>query len=226
MTQATWEREVFRATLMERFDSVLYPVNLFALLDRLPELGWVVEDRIEDEEGIRTKAPKRGNLRILIDQGNKTLGVTGNDLAEVLSGYRELRDAVRELSDFSPLTTTDYAELRYVGQIKRLGTNPLEVLTEWWSHAERVTQLGARLSELLPSGATTLVPYGVRFAPSGFDANRPNWTELSLVPVSTAGHARFNFDLLFRNEDPSVTEQVAESADEAIELALNELGRS
>ena len=222
----TWEREVFRATLMERFDSVLYPINLFALLDRLPELGWVVEDRVDDEEGLRVKPPKRGNLRVLIGQEHKTLGVTGNVLSEVVVGYQELLDAARELTDFSPLVTTDYVELRYVGQTKRRNVKPTEALGQWWSRTGYASDLGSRLAELLPSDSTTLAPYGLKFAPAGVDANRSNWTELTLQPVSIAGHVRFHFDLLYRHQDAAVTVGVAESADTAIDLALDEIARS
>ena len=225
MPQTNWERTPLRVTLLERFDSVLYPVNLLPLLDRVPQLGWVVEERIEDDQGIRTKPPKRGNLRLLMDQASKTLGVAGNDVADVISGYRELRKAARELSDYSPTVETDYVELRYIGQMRKQGVDPTEVLGRWWSGVDRIDGLGRLLADSLPSNATAFAPYGIRFAPSGLDANRQNWAELTLVPVNTAGRARFHFDLLYRNEESEVTEGVAERADDLIERVLNQIMR-
>lgn len=223
MPKTDWKRVVLRVTLIERFDSVLYPVNLLPLLDRVPELGWVVEDRVEDDEGIRTKAPKRGNLRLAVDQKNKTLGVDGNDIADVLAGYREIREVARELSDYSPSVDTDYVEFRYIGQASRQGIDPTEVLARWWSGVDQLDGLGRLLGEALPSDVEGFAPYGIRFAPSGVDANRQNWAELTLSPVNTAGRALFHFDLLYRNEESEVTEKVAETADDLIERALNQI---
>lgn len=225
MQQTNWERVPLRVTLMERFDSVLYPVNLLPLLDRVPELGWVVEERIEDPEGIRTKVPKRGNLRLLMDQASRTLGVTGNDIADVIGGYRELREAARELSDYSPSVETDYVEFRYIGQVRKEGIDPTEALARWWSGVDQINELGRLLADSLQSDATAFAPYGIRFAPSGLDANRQNWAELTLAPVNTAGQARFHFDLLYRNEESEVTEGVAETADNLIERVLNHIVR-
>lgn len=223
MPKSEWERVSLRVALIERFRSVLYPVNLLPLLDRVPELGWVVEERVEDEQGIRTKAPRRGNLRLAIDQANKTLGVDGNDVADVLAGYRELRETARELSDYGPSVQTDYVEFRFIGQARKQGVVPTEVFAQWWSSIEQADTLGRLLGEALPSDAGGLAPYGLRFAPAGLDANRPNWTELTIGPVNTAGHARFHFDLLYRNQDSEVTEKIAEAAEVLIERALDQI---
>jgi len=225
MAQTNWERIPLRVTLLERFDSVLYPVNLLPLLDRVPELGWVVEERVEDEQGIRTKTPKRGNLRLIMDQGNKTLGVTGNDIADVVAGYRELRQAAQEVSDYSPTVETDYVEFRYIGQVRRQGVNPTDVLGRWWSGIDKAEKLGRLLADSLQSDAETFAPYGIRFAPHGLEPNRQNWAEFTVVPVNTAGQARFHVDMLYRNEKSEVTEAVAEAADDLIERVLYEVTR-
>lgn len=212
-----------QATLIERFDSVLYPVDITTLLDRLPELGWLVPRRADDEQGISlTDAPTKGNSRLRINMGNKTLGVTSNDLNETLETYRELRQSIRDLGELSPEVRTDYVEFRYIGWIKGQ-SSPVQVFSSWWSGYERVVALGKHLGTCLPTEVEALSPYGIRFSPAGLDANRPNWAELSLVPLSTAGTQLYSFDLLFRNEDSKTVESVAETAHDLLESAIRTL---
>lgn len=219
-------RYIWQATLVERFDCVLFPIDVAALVDRLPELGWIVPRRVETSETVTLpEIPSKGNARLRLDTGNKTIGVTSNDLTDTLTIYRELRKFVRELSDFSPEVRTDYVELRYTGWMKDQ-SNPVEVLTTWWSGNERVSRLGRLLASRLALEAEPLAPYGLRFAPVGLDANRPNWAELTITPVNIAGNHRYSFDLIFRNEDSTVTEQVAESADFVLEQVLEELEKA
>jgi hypothetical protein len=96
----------------------------------------------------------------------------------------------------------------------------LQVFPAWWGEYARATKLGEFLGDQLPSGAPSLRPYGIRFAPVGLDANRPNWAELVITPLNISGHQYYHFDLIFRNEDPAVTEGVAESADELLDSTL------
>jgi len=210
-------------SLIERFDAVLYPVDMLALLDHLPELGWVVRRRMTEEGSLNLRgAPTKGNTHLRSDPGNKTLGVAGNDLAEVLTTFRELKGLVETLFEFPPEVTTDYLEFRYVGWIRR-ESNPTEVFSSWWDGNQRVSQLGDFLQARLPNDASTLSPYGIKFAPARLEPNRPRWTELSITPQNIAGNHRYYFDLLFRHEDRTVCEGVAESADQLLDTTINML---
>ena len=212
-----------QANLIERFDAVLYPFDVSTLLDRLPELGWVVPRRTDDEQGMSlAEAPSKGNCRLALNVGNKTLGVRSNDLNEALETYRELRQSIRDLGDLPPEVSTDYVELRYIGWI-RGQARPVQVFATWWSADERVVALGKRLGSRLPTDVESLSPHGIRFSPAGLDANRPNWAELQLVPLNTAGTQLYYFDLLFRNEDPAIVESVAEDAQELLESVIRSL---
>lgn len=212
-----------QATLIERFDSVLYPVDLRTLLDRLPELGWLVPLRADEDQGISlTDAPTKGNSRLRINMGNKTLGVTSNDLSEALENYRELRQSILDLGHLSPEVKTDYVEFRYIGWI-RGQSSPVQVFSSWWSGYERVVALGKHLGARLSTDVEALSPHGIRFAPAGLDANRPNWAELTLVPLSMSGTQLYSFDLLYRNEDSEMVEAVAETADDLIESVIGTL---
>lgn len=212
------------AALIERFDSVLYPVDIPTLLDRLPELGWLVSRRADDQRGSisLTDAPTKGNSKLRMDVGNKTLGVVSNDLNETLETYRELRQSIRELGELAPEVRTDYVEFRYSGWI-RGQASPVQAFSSWGSGDERVVALGRQLGTRLPTDVETLSPYGIRFSPAGLDANRPNWAELSIVPLSTSGTQLYSFDLLFRNEDWETVESVAEAADNLLGSVIGTL---
>jgi hypothetical protein len=115
--------------------------------------------------------------------------------------------------DVSPTWGTDYLEFRYIGWMKGK-SSPVQVFASWWSGNERVSRLGTSLADCLPTDAASMGPYGVRFAPSGLDANRPNWSELTIIPQNVAGNTRYTFYLIYSNQDRSITERVAESADD------------
>ena len=227
MTESSqlWQRVVLRAVLIERFDAVLYPIDLVTLIDRLPGEGWVTPEPVIDEQSLRIEPPVKGGVRLQVDQSNKTLGVWGRDLSETLDAYQQIRALSRELFEFPPAVRTDYVEFRYVGYLKGSG-HPLETFERWWSAYERLDLLGRSLGNRLPTDANRLAPYGIRLAPSGLDANRPNWVELQITPLNTSGHSRYFFDLIFRNEESDVTENVVASADSIIEDAVSELERT
>ena len=177
----------------------------------------------EERGGITlTDTPSKGNTRLRLNLGGKLLGVASNDLSEAIATYRELRVLVRELGDLPPKVRTDYVEFRYIGWI-RGQASPVQVFSSWWSGNERVAALGTYLGNHLPSDAETLSPHGIRFAPSGSEANRPNWAELLVTPLNTAGTELYHFDLLFRNEESATTESVAESADDLLDSVIRTL---
>ena len=209
--------------ITERFDSVLYPLDVRSLIDRLPEHGWVVPKfRVEEEAISYEGPPTRGNTRLRLDTGNKTLGVSGNTISEVLSGFRELRELAMEGLELAPGVRSQYTELRYRGWVSD-GSNPVEILTSWWASAEQVSQLGRFLGGRLPGDAERLTQYGIKFAPTGQDPNRANWVELSIQPVNYAGNQRYSVELLFRHADTTRVEQVAEEIEELLTATLERL---
>ena len=214
---------VANLSLIERFASVLYPLDLGELLQWLPEAGWVVP-QASPEESVRGQheLATKGNTRLSVDMGNKTVGVRGDDLAETIANFRELRERVHEWLDVESKVTTDYVELRYVGWINGQ-SSPIETFHSWWADSQLTGQLGAFLGERLPSDSETMSPYGIRFASGRLDANRSNWSELTITPASFAGNRRFHFDLIYRNQDPSATEGVAEAANDLLTATLERL---
>lgn len=220
----SFEIHPFQATLIERFRAVLYPIDLVTLFDLLPQQSWIVPSRRFDEQGNQRldTLPSKGNARLRADPGNKTIGVDGNDVSEVLKVFRELREFVRKTHDLSPEVVTDYVEFRYIGWAKG-SSNPAETFRAWWGGSERVSSFGALLAKYLPAHGNAFGPYGLRFALSGLDANRPNWGEVQIVPQNISGHLRYAFDILFRDEVAAVAEGVAEQADDLLRAALRHL---
>ncbi|HEU0022618.1 MAG TPA: hypothetical protein VFR55_13240 [Dehalococcoidia bacterium] len=219
-----WVRQITHITIIERYDTVLYPIDQITLFDRLPELGWLVSRRMDDQGTFSLESmPSKGNSHLRLDRGNKSIGIIGNHLAEVLASYKELTGVVRELFDFAGEVGTDYVEFRYIGRLNG-SSRPVETFASWWAEAGRAAELGSFLADKLPSDAVTMSPYGIRFAPSANNANRPNWAELVITPTPAAGSNTYHFDLIYRNESSSVVEQVVESADSIIESTLERLG--
>lgn len=215
------------SSVLERFNSVLYPYPLEMLLERLPERGWVVPFEDTDDTSVKLKGPaSKGSLKLAADQGARTLGVRGIEMAEVLAAFRDVRAFALDTFGLPPAASVWYAEVRYVGTVSvshSLNKSLPELLDDWWHGHQRADQLGEVLSKWLPGGP--LGAYGLRMATKRLDPNRPNWAELAISPLAVAGARYYRFDLLLRNEDIAAVEKVAEVANELVQAAAEELER-
>ena len=220
MAEPTETVHVTRVDLIERFAAVLYPVELTVLLERLPEQGWVVQATISGGEVLADRElATKGNVQLVVDTGNKLLGVRGNHAAETLEAYRELRAVAQEISRFTPNVSTDYVEIRYRGWTER-GANPTEVFASWWSKFDKLSSLGAIVGKRLPAEGAGFGQYGVRMTPVGQDANRQTWAELQIIPHNIAGLTRYHFDLVYRHPESSIAEKVVEDAEALVGAVL------
>ena len=69
---------VIHTALVRRYGAAHYPIDLALLFSRLPEAGWLVSEGIASlQDGRSDQVPSKGNVRLMIDIGNKTLGVSG-----------------------------------------------------------------------------------------------------------------------------------------------------
>ncbi len=210
--------------LTERFDAVLYPIDLLMFLRALPAKGWIVPKRLAtDGDALAFDAPPtKGGLRIRLDIGNKTLGVSGDVLTEVITGFREIRDVARSIGEFAPEVKTHFIEFRYVGLISGQ-RNPAEAFADRFNDGKHISNLIASLNRQVPTPETTLSVFGIRLAPKGLDPNRPNWAELSVYPVNIYGNRLYHLDLLYRNTDPAAVEKVAEGAEGIVKTAISKI---
>lgn len=215
-----WTIAARQVSLVERYSTTLFPVDILTLLDALPHEGWVVPTKHSPEGGMSLEqSPSKGNNRLVINQGSKTIGITGGDVQEVLQGFRDFKQRLLSLWDFSSEVKTDYVELRYVGWIKGQ-SNPVEVFANLWRNNPASKQIGSILSKYMPAQGLQFGAYGIRFARLGQDANRPAWSELTLVPEPSSGHVRYAFDLIFRDPVAAVVEDVTERANDMMKAIL------
>lgn len=200
-------------TLIARYNTVLYPIDLGRLLDQLPESGWIVSRKFDSDVSGQTldELPTKGNARLRFDRGNKTIGVAGSDIDEALHTYKELMELIRDPAKVGVDGNIHYVELRIIGKIGS-PKSPENVLSQWWSAHSDVSDIGDFLAGKMPSDSEVMGQRGLRFTSVGITANRPNWAELTIYPDNTAFDRLYYFDLLYRNENSSIAEKVAETA--------------
>ena len=229
MAQSQTEFQIWTqiVTLIKRYNTVLYPIDLSMLLDQLPESGWIVSRKFDSVGSGQTldELPTKGNTKLRFDQGNKTIGVAGSNIDETLHTYRELMELIRDSSQVAVDENTHYVELRIIGKIGS-PKSPEKVLSQWWSAHSDVSDLGTFLAGEMPSDSEVMGQRGLRFTSVGLTANRPNWAELTVYPDNAAFDRRYYFDLLYRNEKSSIAERVAQSANNIITSTIQRLESS
>ena len=213
--------------IIERFLAVLYPFPIERVLDLLPEQGWIVPFGSRDEGSVQLSGSvTKGNVRLVFDLNMKTFGVRGIDPQETVSEFKTVSAFVLDRFGLGPEVQTYFTELRFVGIAdtgsKRRESAP-EALDRWWAGHERSATLAERMATLLPGDP--LAAYGIRMATKGKDANRPEWTELTISPSPTSGTRFYNFDLLYRSADRTRVESVAGTARDIVAAAIDELER-
>lgn len=208
--------------LVARYDAVLYPFDVMQLLGLLPQKGWVVPTKRTEGAVSLEAQPSKGGMRLRFDQGNKTLGVEGGDLAEVLTGFKDVIQFAESLGELPPEVKTDFVEFQYVGRIKAK-RNPVEVMSSHFNDSPRVAKVTAALKHLLPVLGEGLGLYSLHLAPRGLEPNRPEWAELTISPTNIYGNDQYHFDLIFRSEDRAAAEQVAENAHDILKALIREI---
>lgn len=161
------QRHITQVLLVECYQSVLFPVDASLLLDRMPELGWIVPNRVQEEGGMRLAAPPaKGNNRLHFDQPGKSVGVIGRELGDTIAAFREVKTLIRTLFDVGSGIPTQYTEFRYLGWVKD-NSDPIDVLTRWGATHDRASRIGSLLAKRLPSDSETMSPYSIRLLLQG-----------------------------------------------------------
>jgi hypothetical protein len=213
------------ASLIERFQAVLYPFPVESLLSVLPERGWIVPIAERKETTIQLSAPiSKGEATLVFDMANKTLGVQGARPLEVLKAFREVRALAVGTFGLDPEVHTHYTELRYTGNLSG-SMSPVESLARWWS-SQQDDGVVALISARLPVGEGRLGYYGIRLAPVALDPNRPSWAELAIQPSPAAATNLYHFDLIYRHPSTETVEGVAETCEETVATAIQAIERA
>jgi len=204
--------------LLERFKNVLYPIDMSTLLRLLPTIGYIVRAKtlkgvLEAGEPVAIK----GNVELLVNQDNKTLGVEGRQTSEVINGFRELRSFWLEQLTPSPSAETHYVELAGQCVIRSL-KNPTLVFTGFWSQLEGL----GKLSRIVGFDVTN---FGMRLVPQGMNPNNTDWFDLRIQQqvISSANH--YFVDIVWRNKEMEKVMDGFSKVDETISALIREVER-
>ncbi|MBI4295351.1 MAG: hypothetical protein HY669_04205 [Chloroflexi bacterium] len=180
--------------LVERFGNVLYPIDIAVLLRELPKIGYIVPRKVlkgilEPGESLAVK----GNLELLINQDNKTLGLQGDKTLEVIDGFSELRSFWLERLNPSPCADTHYIELGGEGMTTSL-KNPIEVFAKFWAQCEAIRQLSKTLG-------FDVVNFGLHLVPPNVDPNRTEWFDLRIDPKVISSSNQYYVNIIWRDSN-------------------------
>ncbi len=187
--QIVWQQ----VSIVERFSSVLYPLDLQELLKQLPAIGYIVPELVlkgtpEIGKAIATK----GDIDLIINQDNKVLGVNGRSPEKSIEAFQELRQFYLEHLDLSPNLVIQYVEFNGNGWLKSK-RNPLEVLSHFWSKFEPLRELGKVLGQ-------DVINFGLQLSPPK-DPIDPDWFHIYIDPHITASTSRYRIRWIWRGHD-------------------------
>jgi hypothetical protein len=131
-----------KVSIVQRFSSVLYPLDIFELLKQLPTIGYVVPELVlRGTPEANKPIAQKGDIELVIDQANKTIGVTGRELEKALASFKELRQFYSERLDPSSGLATQYIEFDGEGWAKS-GNSPVSSFASFWSDCRSLEELG------------------------------------------------------------------------------------
>ena len=187
--QIVWQQ----VSIIERFSSVLYPLDILELLKQIPTIGYLVPELVikgipEAGKPIATK----GDIDLVINQDNKTIGVSGRNPQKAIESYQELRQFYMEHLDPSPNLVTQYVEFNGNGWLKSK-CNPIEACSRFWSEYEPLRNLGKVLGE-------DVTNYGLQLAPPK-DPNDPDWFHIYIDPLIASSSTRYHVRWIWRGQD-------------------------
>lgn len=204
--------------LIERFINVLYPINIPMLLRLLPNIGYVVPKKVikgfvEPSEALAVKS----NIELILNQDNKTLGVSGRDVSEVLEGFNELRSFWTEHLNPSPSAETHYIELGGEGIISSQN-NPSRVFSEFWGRFD----IMQKLSGIVGLDVTN---FGFRLVPRNIEVNNTEWFDLRIQPQVISSANQYYINIVWRSKDMATAINNFKKVPETIGAVIREVER-
>lgn len=202
----------------ERFQNVLFPVDIALLLRSLPQIGYIVSRKVfkgvlEPGEPLATK----GNVELIINSANNLLGVEGRDVSELLGSFNELRKFWLEELKPSPEPQTFFAELYGQGVVKSV-KNPNGVFTDFWASYEKVQ----KLSKIVGYDITN---FGLRLTPKRIDPNNPDWFDLTLSPHVISSTSHYFLNIVWRDRKLEDALKKFKTTEDVIDSVIKEVER-
>lgn len=204
--------------VIERFINVLYPIDIPMLLRLLPNIGYVVPKKVlkgfvEPGEALAVKS----NIELILNQDNKTLGVSGRDVSEVLEGFNELRSFWIEHLNPSPSAETHYIELGGEGIINSQN-NPSGVFSEFWGRFD----IMQKLSGIVGLDVTN---FGLRLVPRNIEVNNTEWFDLRIQPQVISSANQYYINIVWRSKDMATAINNFKKVNETIGGVIREVER-
>jgi hypothetical protein len=201
-----------QANLIERFDSVLFPVPVEFVISELPRQGWVVPGMEESEREIKLSGPiSKGDAKLALDPDKKLIGIRGTNPTETLEAFRELR---KGWANWLAGIETDYLEMRLLADVV-VPAGLLGRFSQLWGGPRPTDGLEKLLGRHLGI-ETRLAPYGIRLALDGLDPNQPRWAEVAITPSPSAADQLVRIDLIFRDRERQTVEKAMEAAESTV----------
>jgi hypothetical protein len=186
----TWQS----LSIIQRFSSVLYPLDSYELLRQLPTIGYVVSDlALRGTPEVDKPAATKGDIEIVGNQDNKTIGVKGRDVDKTISAFQELQSFCVDRLDPSPGLSTHYIEFDGRGWVKT-GHNPTAVFASFWSDFAPLQELGSVLGE-------DVSPFGIELVPPNKDPNDAEWFHIHIRPLIPSAAKRYSVRFIWRGPD-------------------------
>lgn len=203
-----------QVSIIERFSSVLYPLDILELLRQIPTIGYIVPELLlrrgtaEEGKPLATK----GDIELLINQDNKTIGVRGRDSEKVNAAYQELRAFWLEHLDPSPGLATQYLEFDGQGWAKAK-ISPIAVCSTFWANYLPLREFGKLLE-------TEVTNFGLQLTPPNKDPNGPDWFHIYVEPLIVSSDKRYRIRYLYRSPEPEIFLKKLPQIDKALQKIL------
>ena len=210
--QSVWHQ----VTITERFSSVLYPLDMLELLKQIPTIGYVVPELVQRGviEGGKPIATK-GDVELIINQDNKTIGVKGRDPANAVLSFQELRQFCSERLDPSPGLATQYVELDGQGWAKS-EKDPTEICSRFWANYAPLRDLGQVLG-------VDVANFGLQLVPSNKDPNDPEWFHIYIEPLIASSSRRYRIRWIWRGSDMEQLLEKFSKVDDSLEKLISNI---
>lgn len=188
--QIAWHQ----VTIIERFSSVLYPLDIVELLKQLPEIGYVVPELVlrgtpEEGKPIATK----GDIELILNQDSKIIGVKGRNIESAIESFQQLKQCYFERLDPSPGLATQYLEFEGRGWAKSK-SNPTQIFSRFWANNDLLRALGKIIEE-------DVTNFGLELVPSNKGPNDPEWFHISIQPLIASSSKRYLIRWVWRGAD-------------------------
>ncbi len=208
-----------RIALVERFSSVLYPLDIEGLLEELPSLGYIVpaEKDILAAQGERLALTReiatKGELRLRMNQESKTLGVEGKQTDEVLEAFKAIRNLCVERLDPSKGFATAFVEIIGTAWIASK-TDPIKVFDNVWAENPVLERLNKSLN-------TKFSQRGIHLGNSQ-DVESPSFSQIEVTPLVPA-KSRYHVQVVWREPSVEGIVRVMEELDSTISGVIRTL---